>query len=174
MNETLFYYINSLALRYDWLDQALLFFSEYFGWVVIVSLITFLATHRHNRKEGVRNILVVFFAAILAWGIAHLFKYFYFSPRPFEALDGVNLVFAHGNGDSLPSGHATFFSALAVSVFCYHRSLGALYAIFALLIGISRVAVGIHWPVDILVGYLLGGIIGYVAYKLSQLCNWGG
>lgn len=75
-------------------------------------------------------------------------------------------MFEHGGGDSFPSFHATFFSALATSFYFYHKYLAWIYIIGAILIGASRITAGIHWPVDILVGYALGGLIGYIAYRL--------
>jgi undecaprenyl-diphosphatase len=81
-------------------------------------------------------------------------------------LDTANVLFEYEPGDSFPSGHATFFSALATSFYFYHKYIAIIYIVGAFLIGASRIAAGIHWPLDILVGYALGGVIGYLAYKL--------
>ncbi len=165
LNQISFQYLNSFAMRSSWLDETFIFLATDFGIVLIVIALVFLITHRHIGK-GIKNILVIFTTAILAWAVAEVIKYFYISPRPFIALppEKVSLLFEHGSMDSFPSGHATFFSALAVALFAYHKKIGIAYIIGALLIGISRIVVGIHWPIDILAGYIIGGIIGYLVY----------
>jgi len=101
----------------------------------------------------------------LAWGASRAIKYFYPSPRPFEVFDNIKLLFTHGGGDSFPSGHATFFMALAIALSAYHKRLGIVYIFGALAIGLARVIAGVHFPIDIIAGYILGGIIGIAVYK---------
>lgn len=167
MNESIFLYLNSFAFQHEWLDQVIFFIAEYFGWMLLVILLTFLFTHTDTKKEGIRDIVVVLSAAIAAWAFARVFQYFYISPRPFMALLDANVLFENGSGlDSFPSGHATFFAALASAVFFYHRGLGVLYFLGAFLIGVARVMAGVHWPFDILAGLSLGAFVGAFSYFL--------
>ncbi len=165
LNIQIFYYLNSLASRAEWFDQTVVFVAGYFGIILLLGLLAFLALHRHEKSVGIKNIFVVLSAALFAWIIARALKYSLPVPRPFEALPDVNKLLDYGGGDSFPSGHATFFGALAVAVFFYHRTLGMLYIVGALLIGLARVVAGIHFPVDILAGYIIGGAVAYIAYK---------
>ncbi|MBT3282762.1 phosphatase PAP2 family protein [bacterium] len=167
MNETVFNFFNNFALQNETLDSVIIFLTDKFALILVFSLIIFLFTHKH-KEDNIRNIFVIFLSALFAWVIAKAIKFFYFSPRPFEVLDTANVLFEYEPGDSFPSGHATFFSALATSFYFYHKYLAWIYIIGALLIGASRIAAGIHWPVDILVGYALGGILGYLAYRLFR------
>jgi undecaprenyl-diphosphatase len=63
---------------------------------------------------------------------------------------------------SFPSGHATFFMALGFGIFFSHKKAGYVFIFFALLIGIARIIAGVHFPVDILSGFILGAIIAYL------------
>jgi undecaprenyl-diphosphatase len=74
-------------------------------------------------------------------------------------------LFLHGGMDSFPSGHAMFFGALAMSLFFVHKRMGYLYFVVALIVGLARIAAGVHFPVDIFVSYILGIIIAYI-FKL--------
>lgn len=139
------------------------FFADKFGLILLFGLLYYLFTHK-DRKRGVRDVVVVLSAAVLAWLASVTIKYIIASPRPFLALPDVNQLIEFGGNDSFPSGHATFFSALATALYFYHKRLGVLYALGALIIGVSRVVAGIHWPVDILAGYVLGGFIGIAVY----------
>jgi membrane-associated phospholipid phosphatase len=73
---------------------------------------------------------------------------------------------------SFPSGHAAF-AMLIVSVFwpyCRYR-WRALLVLFAIWVGISRVSVGAHFPIDVIAGYLCGGVSGWVAANALTLLS---
>lgn len=167
MNTVVFNFFNNFALQNETLDNVIVFFTDKLGLLLIFGLIIFLFTHKH-KEDNIRNILVIFFSALLAWIVAKVIKFFYFSPRPFEVLNDANVLFEHGGGDSFPSGHATFFAALATSFYFYHKHLAIIYILGALAIGVSRIITGIHWPLDILAGYALGGAIGYLVYRFLK------
>jgi undecaprenyl-diphosphatase len=167
MNEAIFRFLNDIVLRNELFDAVIIFFTDAFGFFLIAGLIVFIFYHK-SVKTGFKHALIIFISALIAWFVAKAIKYFYFSPRPFEALDNVRLLIEHGRGDSFPSGHATFYSALATAFYFNHKRLAIVYIVGALLIGTSRIAAGIHWPTDILAGYALGGVIGYLAYRFLK------
>ena len=164
INEVIFRFLNNFASQDKLFDAIIIFLTDSFGLLLIFGLLIFLFTHKH-KEDNLRNIFVILISAIIAWLISKAIKFFYFFPRPFETLDNVNLLFEYGDGDSFPSGHATFFSALATSFYFYHKYLAIIYIIGAILIGISRIVAGIHWPLDIVAGYIIGGLFGYFVYK---------
>jgi len=106
--------------------------------------------------DRIKNIALVLATSFSAWVIAHIIKDLVLRLRPFEQLDSMNTLIVHGGLDSFPSGHSTFFVALATAMYFRHRSVGMFFGIGALLIGISRIVVGVHFPVDILFGFILG------------------
>ncbi len=67
-----------------------------------------------------------------------------------------------------PSGHATFYSALAVSMFFISRRAGTFLAIVALTVGAARIIAGVHTPLDILGGYLLGTLVACVVNFVAE------
>ena len=79
--------------------------------------------------------------------------------RPFKVVEDINLLVGKGGSGSMPSSHtANWFSAMTVAFLFYRRSWRFMLPM-SLLIGFSRVYVGVHYPSDVLVGALLG--IGY-------------
>jgi undecaprenyl-diphosphatase len=62
---------------------------------------------------------------------------------------------------SFPSGHAAGSFAFASFVFALHRTAGLALAPIAVMIALSRVALGVHYPSDVLAGAVLGTAIGY-------------
>ncbi len=162
MNETIFRYLNSFAGQSQWLDIAIMFSAETLGVILLLGLVIFLFYHEH-KEIGFHNVVVVLGAIFIAWGVSWVIKHVYPSPRPFIALENVTKLIDHGGMDSFPSGHATFFSAMATILYFYHKKIALFYALGAVLIGLSRVVAGIHWPLDILVGYILGGVVAVFA-----------
>ncbi len=164
-NIFLFQSLTGFAADHGALSRLVVFFANDFGFLLLGGLLVYLFTHK-DKQKGVRDVVVVITAALVAWGLAHIIKYLYPHARPSVLAD--TYVLLPENDSSFPSGHATFFSALAMALYFYHKQLGLLYAIGALFIGVARVIAGIHWPIDILAGYLLGGVIGGGAYYLYQ------
>lgn len=163
MNEQIFYFFNDLAGQNAFLDLLLVFLSNWFGYLLLGGLVIFLVFHK-DKKQGVRDLFVVLAAAVAAYALSKIIKTMVSNPRPFEILMDAHVLYTHGGGDSFPSGHATFYMSLAASLFFYHRKLAFVYFLGALIIGLARIAVGVHWPFDILGGWIFGGIIGASVY----------
>ncbi|MBI5798360.1 MAG: phosphatase PAP2 family protein [Candidatus Yonathbacteria bacterium] len=165
MNETIFNYLYGFAHRSSTLDFVIAYIAEWYGLVILAALALYLFEHRDNPKKGVRDLFVVGVTAVSAWFIAHFFKDVFHTLRPFDAISFVKPLVTE-SGYAFPSGHATFFMALASSLWFYHKRLAVFFAISAVLIGLARVSAGIHWPVDILGGLFLGYAIGTTLHKL--------
>lgn len=163
MNESIFYLINSIAGQGYLFDQLIIFFSDRFGYLLVLGLFISFFFYK-DKKQGVRDILIVLSTAFFAYAIAYIFKHLLPHPRPFEVLSDAYVLYTHGGGDSFPSGHATFFMALATSLFFIRRRLALVYVMGALIIGSMRIAVGVHWPFDILAGWILGAALGIFGY----------
>lgn len=161
MDLQLFSALYGLAHRSDGLDALIIFLATDFTLIVLATILFYLYSH-HDRKRGAKEVLAVTLAAVLAWGVSGLIKQFFPALRPEMALDGIVPLFAHGTGlDSFPSGHTTILAGFAAGFLRYHRKLA--YTLFgiALLVGLARVAAGVHFPIDVLGGLILGGSLGY-------------
>ncbi len=81
---------------------------------------------------------------------------------------------AHQYG-SFPSGHSTTIFTVAgiLSLYLRRGSLTWLLASAALLIGLSRIAVGVHWPLDVLGGAFGGWLSAVLGTLLAQHWHWG-
>lgn len=174
MHTKLFLSIFSLAHMYSVLDIVLIFCAVYLPYIVIVVVALYLFFHNHNRSNKItfqsfvthtKELVLVTATASAAWLLSALLKYNIEVARPFLALP-ITPLLTHGGLDSFPSGHATFFMALAVALFYHHKRAAVLVAINALIIGFARIAVGVHFPFDILVGWVLGIVLGILIYKL--------
>jgi undecaprenyl-diphosphatase len=78
-------------------------------------------------------------------------------PRPFTAhVDGTHLLAPATADPSFPSDHAAAAFAIAFAVLAFSRRAGAGFLVAAALIGLSRIALGMHYPSDVLAGAVVG------------------
>jgi len=89
--------------------------------------------------------------------------------RPCQVLDGINLLVACGGGKSMPSSHAANAFGQAVLFSVLFPNVRWPLFIFAALVAMSRVIVGVHYPFDIIVGSILGAVIGWTVAKAARL-----
>ena len=78
------------------------------------------------------------------------------TPRPYEEWDIKPLLDRDSPGQSMPSRHV--FSATIISMACLHASLsvGVILLVLSALLGLVRVSGGVHYPKDVVVGYICG------------------
>ena len=119
---------------------------------------------KHENKDKIKNVIIIIGTAVLAWVITHLLKDITAHPRP----DLTNALISPDSVYSFPSGHATFMSALALSVYSFDKKDGAFIFVFAVLSGIARALAGVHYWYDIIGGFVVGGIVAYVIILFTK------
>lgn len=180
LNNQIFFFFYNFAHQSDLMDKLIVFLAHAFPYLVIVIAFVFLLFHHDiitsknpfaEIAKKWREVVLVFFTGIFAWVIANLIKIAIQIPRPTLQFSNV-FPLIEKTGFSFPSGHATFFMALAFSIFFSHKRAGYWFIFFALIIGLARIASGVHFPIDILGGYLIGILIAYfVKFLYKKTCN---
>lgn len=162
---TWFRAINGLAEKSAVLDVLGIFFAVH----LIVFILGGTAVLSFLRKRMSIFILAASSAA-LAYCISQIIGEINFRPRPFVMLDGVRqLVSKSALSKSFPSDHASLAFALASSTyFAGERKWGTILLILAALVALGRVFVGVHFPLDVIAGALLGSFSAFVVYKLVK------
>lgn len=171
MDNFLFASVYSMAFKSVWTDALIILFAAYWEIVVAVALLIYLWSPKINRvdlKIRARKVGWALFSAIVArFGVVELIRFLYPRERPFAANGWDALINQNPLESSFPSGHATFFMALAVYlILAGDKKLGWFLLVSAVVIGLARVAAGVHWPSDITAGWLVGGIISFIVFKL--------
>ena len=92
-------------------------------------------------------------------------------PRPTSAIFGFEALAENPDRFSFPSGHTTAAFAAAVALAGAPFGLGPAALVLALGIGLSRIYLGAHYPLDVAVGAALGGIAGGLARLLLALAG---
>jgi undecaprenyl-diphosphatase len=155
---SLFESVNGFAVRHDGFEDVLRFFAvdaQYFFMALLAVL--FLARGKWESRNARHGVVAAGFSAALALGLAQVITHVWDRPRPFVAHPDVAHLFVASSPDpSFPSDHATAAFAIAVSIFLRNRRIGAVALAMAAILAVARVAVGVHYPGDVVAGALLG------------------
>jgi undecaprenyl-diphosphatase len=153
-NSSLFQFVYSFAHRSVFLDVLAVFFAQYLAYFLVLGFLILV-----YREDSWRRRFYLFaegvIAVILARGlVTEIIRFFYNHPRPFDALGFTPLI--PESGSSFPSGHMTWFFALAMVVWYVNRRWGIWFFVLSAIIGVARIYAGVHWPLDILGGIAIG------------------
>ncbi|AFZ69093.1 phosphatase PAP2 family protein [Deinococcus peraridilitoris] len=146
-----------------------------FAFIVLLSLYYWLINPRGGRTVG------IFFGASIL--VTDGLKYAFDAPRPFhlDAALASEAAKQTAGGPGLPSGHvlvSTTIWGLAASQL-RSRAFWALTGLVIVLIALSRVVLGVHFPLDVLVGLLVGAVLVAVGSRLplperdAPVWSWG-
>lgn len=155
---------NALVGRNEFLDQTIAAVGVYAVYFVPPFLV---ALWFLGRKDLA---LRLFLAGVVAWLlVSNIIGTLYFRPRPEIAeLGGQEFIF-HRPTYSFPSDHATLFAALFVTLYLFGEKRVAWWvAAVGLLVSFCRVALGFHYPTDILGGILVGGVTAWILWRLRD------
>ena len=118
----------------------------------------------------------IILAGLIGWLISRGLKYLIHMPRPAVLLNTASLSLPgeFSGSPSFPSGHTVVvFSFIGVWLTALTRLWHLPLIAFATLVGLSRIAIGAHWPTDVLAGALVGVLASYLGLWLSQIWRWG-
>ena len=143
--------------------------------------VLFFARGKWRSVNGRHGVVAAGFSALLALGIAQLIVDIWARPRPYVAHPGDSHLFIPASHDpSFPSDHATAAFAISVAILLRHRKAGVLALVLATLVSVGRVAVGTHYPGDVLAGAAVGTVAALILWHpsvrrpLHRLAEWAG
>jgi len=169
LDEKIFNFIHQLVGKSRLLDLSAIFFADYSGYILIlIALVVIFSAKKY--KDRIYNLAFVSLILLLSNGIfTETIRFFLFRERPFVKLGFVPLIAKSASEASFPSGHATFFFALAFAIFYLgKRRWSLIFVLISALMGISRVYVGVHWPLDIVSGILVAFISAFIVKFLLE------
>ena len=120
-----------------------------------------------SRRRTLRNVLFLFAAFLLFRAAGSIVKIGLALPRPCWDPAYPSLV-SCPESFSFPSGHALGSAMVAMIVGCIVRkkTVWIIGMMISFLIAASRVALGVHAPLDVLGGLALGYIFGWISWRL--------
>ncbi|MGL4739555.1 MAG: phosphatase PAP2 family protein [Sarcina sp.] len=152
------------------LNSIMIFFTTIgdFGavWLLLAAIFLFF---KKLRKVGI----LIFLGELLNIIVVTILKDTIQRPRPFLTLPNYHPLITPPTSFSFPSGHASS-AIVAALIIAYYLKKWAIPAFtLAFIIGFSRIYVGVHYPSDVIVGFLIGIICGYLVMLFYEhfLCK---
>lgn len=140
----------------DWLLRVL--------FLIIVACLAIFAK-REGRISALLCIIAVAASDLVS---SQVIKPFIGRIRPCHVLASVHLLVGCGQGLSFPSSHAVNSFSMAIVLTMQYRRWAFALIPFALLVSYSRVAVGVHYPLDVAGGAIIGAAFGIAVFFVSQ------
>lgn len=180
MDWSVLHALNDFTYQHDGFEDPLLFYvnaSEalFVATLAIVFLAARGAAHAAWRRASVAAVL----SAGLGLAVGKIVSELVDRARPFVAdPHGVHLFTAHAADPGFPSDHATAAFAIAVAILLRKRAWGIVALAFATVLAIGRVAIGVHFPSDVLAGAALGSAAALALWapplrtRIDRLADW--
>ena len=170
LDERLFVAINHLGDGPEWLYQALDPHSRNYLLIAAAATVAVLARSRRLRFAG-GALLAMAFAGVFADLVLEVVQLAVDRPRPEEAL-GVEAQRSHGRHwshiPSFPSGHLIVTTALVVAAAAMAPRLRSPLFAYLVAVAVTRMAFGAHFPLDVLLGTILGWQVGLFSVALLR------
>ncbi len=168
----LFRAMNGLAGRWPLFDRAVQFLMNDYALTtaltVLLVALWFRGRTAAEREADQASAVHTIVALLLSAVVLKLVNLAVYRPRPFTTHE-VNLLFYHPSDSSLPSNSATVAFVLAVGLWQRSRWLGGLAIVMGAALGLARVVGGVHYPLDIVAGALMGAASVWLVARYSRL-----
>ena len=153
----------SSLLRHPQLLQLMRIFNRLMTVLMTLVYMTLLGTSFISKGLG-QNIYAYILVPALGFVLLTLVRKWINQPRPYETWEIVPLLDKDSSGHSMPSRHV--FSATIISMACLHASLtmGMICLTLSAFLGLVRVLGGVHYPKDVVVGYICGLVWGVIFF----------
>lgn len=174
--------LNNFLFRHDAVEDPLLFYVNVSEALFIATLAIVCLAARGPRLASWRRAAVAAgLSAGLGLAIGKVISELVDRARPFVAdPGGVHLFSSHVADAGFPSDHATAAFAIAVAIVLRKRKWGIVALVAAAVLSVGRVAIGVHYPSDVLGGAALGTAAALVLWvapvraRVDALADWAG
>jgi undecaprenyl-diphosphatase len=179
---TVYKALNGFSYHHDRFEDFMRFFALDAQYLFVGLLaVLFLVRGKWASRNARHGVVAAGLAAAIALGAAQVITHLWDRPRPYVDHPGISHLFVAPSMDpSFPSDHATAAFAIAVSILLRSRRIGLLALAMAMVLAVSRIAVGAHYPADVLGGALLGTLVALLLWippvrrPLHALADWVG
>ncbi|WML56629.1 undecaprenyl-diphosphatase [Neobacillus sp. PS2-9] len=152
LDYSIFQSINHLAVNDKFLNPLMEFLAERAEYLFFAGILFYWFFQKSKNR---RMIVEASFAACIALGLNMLIGMFFYRDRPFVA-HHVNWLIPHVKNASFPSDHATAAFVIATGIWIWRKRDGWVWLILAAGIALSRVWTGVHYPLDVIAGMIIG------------------
>src|SRR6266481_9690148 len=145
-------------------DTLSIFAANYLWYVIIgIAVVYFLIQSRPEQK---RLLIVAALVLPLVYLVSLLGGTLYYDARPF-VVEHFNPLIPHKPSNGFPSDHVLWSAATAAIIFPSNKYLGLILWLLTVLVGASRVYVGVHHPIDIVSSIAMAVVVTSIVYLIT-------
>lgn len=164
MNQKLFEILFYFANKTEYRKKTIIFLTKLTcNLFFILYILCFIYLIFNFKNYSYIEILKYIFIPLFTFLVARTIRINVKAKRPFENMKIKSLIL-HKGGNSFPSNHSASAMVLAITLGNFFPSLFFMLIILAILTGILRIMVGVHYPIDVLGGFLIGLCFGYIGF----------
>ena len=165
-------FLNNLS--HEYLDIIMIILSNKFVWIPLY-LFLILWLLRFNNKFFIRNIILCVSAVLISDFItSSIMKPYFERLRPCNdpyISEFINIVSGCGRKFSFASSHASTTFSLATIIYLISDKKIKYLFLWSILIGYSRIYLGVHFFMDVIFGFLVGFLTSVIIYRISKKIN---
>ena len=170
-NIDIFYFINN-SLSNPIFDLIMPQLTNIGGFIslLVLCLLAIIISRHYNKDKYLRISKLCLYSLLLSAGIVACLKLGIVGNRPYTVLSHVNQLVVPSEPNSFPSGHtSSTFSIITILVHEYkqNKAVIALLILFGTVLAFSRVYCGVHYPLDVVVGAMVGILSGVAILKVK-------
>lgn len=163
MNENIFRLINDLGKHYTFFNPVFIYIAEYLVIGLALVVISFWFTRvNKNRIMVICGCITFVIAEIFGKIVGKIHSNY----QPFAELSNVNQLIDKAVDNSFPSDHTIMFFSFCMTFWLFRGARGFIWILLAILVGISRIWVGVHYPADIAVGAMISIGSAYLVFLI--------
>ena len=157
--------IQTVVLSTPWTIALAIFFAR---WAIFANVIPVVALLTSKKREEKHAVTEAAWSALLALALTSLISFLVQRARPFLVTHAVTLLIPPPFNTSFPSGHTGTAVAIALALLYANRPLGLISLMVAAFVAYGRMAVGVHFPTDILGGIFVGLLSFAIVRKIHH------
>lgn len=132
-------------------------FVFWFGFIIYLII-------KKEKKLALLITVGIIAGAILTFPV----KYFFERQRPYEQIDSTRLIAPMEFDPSFPSGHTEMSFLAATIASKFHPEYSKYLYAFSIIVALSRIYVGVHFPIDTIGGVIIGILVGRLMLMLAK------
>jgi len=162
--------LNMMTGQNLWLDAAVIFFAQFaICFLPMITVLIYFLSNRSQKNKYQRALILLLFSLILAETIYLTISLVYHRPRPFLSHPAVYpLIDVASSSQSFPSNHTILVFLFSLTILGVNQILGIVFLGLSILVGLSRIMAGVHYPSDVLAGIIVAILSTWLIKRIMK------